>query len=183
MRATDKKNVAEFLFLFFFLFLHFHFSPLDTHGKKENSFFSHFSFFKSTKKTANEKMRKEKLSLDIINYSLVTDCLDIRSLCNNDDEKERAWGKEVEVDSRMGRRVMEISLCGTRKKTTKGNEESFISAELGRAFLSFVEEKMLFHNFPSIELSVFCWLSRRQSCLREQLLRGKITFYLSFRWD
>ena len=40
-----------------------------------------------------DKNERKKLLLDIINYSLVTDCLDIRSLCNNDDEKG-VGGKE-----------------------------------------------------------------------------------------
>jgi hypothetical protein len=129
-------GVFSFLF-FFFLFSHFHFF-FESLGKKGNSF-SHFPFsvFKATKKT------RRKLSLDIINYSLVTNCLDIRSLCNNDDEYERGK-REVEVDSRMGR-VMEILYVDTERmrvvegeKAMKGNEESFISAE-ELLFFAFVE--------------------------------------------
>jgi hypothetical protein len=125
VRTTDKNNVGSF---FSFLFSHFHFF-FESLGKKGNSFSRFpFSVFKATKKT------RRKLSLDIINYSLVTDCLDIRSLCNNDDEYERGK-EEVEVDSRMGR-VMEILYVDIERmrvvegeKAMKGNEESFISAE------------------------------------------------------
>lgn len=58
----------------------------------------------------------------------------------------------------------------------KGNEESFISVELGKAFLSSMNSrKKLFSNYLLLLIRI------QNSCLQEQLLRGKITFYLSFR--